>query len=120
MNILIYCPYPTEREAIAHHIIELGNYQQLYAETEQLVVSLALYNPIALVLLFDPPHSETLVELAEFLRNTRRKMKVRILPDQAGELMPGWREGITSALRPAKKRKSRRRNQPRFEWKPNN
>ena len=120
MNVLIYCPDQRACAAICLHLVDVGNYQPLIAETEALVVAIALHNDIGLVLLYDPPRGRSLVDLKDFLREKRRLMRVRLLPDKQGALMPGWREVINDALKPLKKRKSRGRlNHPRFNWKPN-
>jgi hypothetical protein len=119
MNILVFCPDSLAREAISHHVIELGNYQLIFAESEKLTVSLALYNEIKLLLLFQPSQIRSLIDIKDFLRQKRRHMRVRILPDTAGALMPGWQEVVTSALKPVRKRKPRERlTHPRFKWKP--
>jgi hypothetical protein len=46
MNILIHCPSPLMREAISRHLVDVGNHQLFFAETEPLTVSIALHNEI--------------------------------------------------------------------------
>jgi hypothetical protein len=121
MTILIYCPGARVREAISRHLIEAGAHQLLFAESEKLVVSIALDNEIKLVLLHDPAHIRSMVDLKDFLRSKRRHMRVRILPSRYGLLLEGWRDVINDALKPIKARQpSELGTHPRFKWKPNN
>jgi len=102
-------------------LVDVGNYQILFAESEQLVVSLALANEIQLVLLFDPSCGQSLIDIKDFLRQRRRETCVRILPGKKGVLKSGWRGVISDALKPVKKPKSKTpRIHPRFSWKPSN
>jgi hypothetical protein len=107
------------RRAIARHLIDTGHFQMLIAESENLVVSVAMHNDVHLVLLFDPAHIGSTIDLKNFLRQKRPRMRIRILPSQAGALMPGWAKVIDDALKPVKRRKrSLLQNHPRFRWKP--
>jgi hypothetical protein len=119
MFVLIYAPDRLAREQICRHLIDAGNYQCLIAETMRLCVALALHNEILLTLLFEPHNSRAMIDLKDFLREKRRKMRVRILPDTNGVLMNGWRDVVTKSLRPVKSRqKSTWRAHPRFKWTP--
>jgi hypothetical protein len=118
-HILIFCPDPLAREAISRHLIELGNYQLLFADTDRLVAQLALHNEIKLVILFDPSNTPTLLHLKDFLREKRKRMRIRLLPEEGGKLMGGWRRVIIDALKPVKPRqKPNPRLRQRFKWQP--
>jgi hypothetical protein len=119
MNILIYCPTPKAREAVSRHLIDVGAFILLFAETEALVVSTALQNEIKLVVLYDPANIRSIIDLKDFLRSKRRHMRVRILPSHFGQLKEGWRDVINDGLKPIKPRKDNTvRIHPRFNWKP--
>jgi hypothetical protein len=118
MNIIIYTPATNPRILISRHLIDIGNYRLLYAEDEKEVVSLALDNEIQLTLLFDPPNIRSIIDLQNFLREKRRRMRVRILPSCDDSLREGWQKVINDALKPVPRAGSpAHRRHPRFRWR---
>lgn len=121
MNILVYSSDQRTREAIARHLVEVGNFQLFFAATGRLIAPIALQNDIHVTLLFDPSQTRILLELKDFLKTKRPKMRVRILSDAKGLLLPDWRLVVTAALAPPKQRQRRvTKVHPRFKWKPTN
>lgn len=118
-NVLIYCPDQEARAVIARHFIQIGHFQQLYAETEKLTLSLVLNNDIFLVVLCGRADNRSLAWMKDFIRQKRRRTRVRILPAKSGQLKESWREVINAALKPIRPRnRTMLRAHPRFAWKP--
>jgi hypothetical protein len=121
MNVLVYAPESLARQKIIRYLIDAGNYQALIAESQPLLVSLALHNDIKLVLLFDPANQQLLIDLKDFLREKRRRMRVCILPPKGARLKAGWEEVIVDVLKSTKPRqRAALGTHPRFRWKPSN
>jgi hypothetical protein len=118
-NVLIYAPCRESRRSITRHFVDIGHYQLLFAESQQLVVAIALHNDIHLVVLFDPTNVRSIIDLKDFIRQKRRRMRVRILHAAGNQLAAGWEGAINDGLKPIKpRRKASRIVHPRFKWKP--
>ncbi len=117
-NILIHCPDPTVRIAIARHLIDTGSYRLLFVPSEKLTISSVLNNDIELVLLFDPSRLQSMTRLKDFIRKQRNQTRVKILSTKNGRLAANWRDAVNDGLKPVRKR-SNLSSHPRFQWKPN-
>ncbi len=120
MDILIYCPAGDERFKITRYLITYYSHQLLFAENEQEVIDRVLEVGVNLLILFDPHHRASIIELKDFLRQKRRRLRVRILPSLNNKLRhPQWQAVIDDGLKP-NPRVARReaRKHPRFQWKP--
>lgn len=119
-NILIHCPDPTIRIAIARHLIDTGSYRLLFAQSEKMTVSSVLNHDIELVLLFDPSKLKSMTRLKDFVRKQRNQTRVAILPTKNGRLATNWRDTVNDGLKPVRNRKRfNLSGHPRFQWKPN-
>jgi hypothetical protein len=119
-NILIHCPDPTVRIAIARHLIDTGSYRLLFAQSEKMTVSSVLNHDIELVLLFDPERLKSMTRLKDFIRKQRNRTRVKVLPSKKGLLTENWRDAVNDGLKPVRNRKrSNLSRHPRFQWKPN-